>query len=143
MTRIFTDSSESEEAFYEAFARLDLNGMNAVWADLSETFCIHPGGPLLQGKAAVIESWREILSSAEPPSIRYRTLQRFEVGTLAVHLVEELIAPSGRGRSEPTRVLATNVYRPIEGSWRLLAHHASLPLVASRDAAEAEAVRLH
>lgn len=143
MSPIFSDSTETEEAFYEAFARLDLGRMNAVWADLTETLCIHPGGPLVRGKAAVIESWREILSGSEPPSVSYRALQRFGSGTLAVHLVEELIAPSARTQAEPTRVLATNVYRHIEGSWRLVGHHASLPLVTPRAPEAAQSSRLH
>ncbi len=51
-------------------------------------------------------------------------------------LVEERIRPRGEPASAATRVLATNLYQRERGSWRLVAHHASLPLVKARGADE-------
>jgi uncharacterized protein (TIGR02246 family) len=121
--------SKVERTFYEAFSRLDLETMQRLWAEDADVSCIHPGGPLIQGKDGVIQSWGEIFTSASPPTIEYRVLSTRAAEDLAVHLVEERIRPSGERSAEATRVLATNVYVVREGGWRMLAHHASLPLV--------------
>lgn len=139
----FTDAAAAERAFYEAFAACDLKGMGEVWANQQETVCIHPGGAPLRGKAAILGRWREILGGTSPPSIRHRELQRFANGALSVHLVEELIvAPDGMPR-DGTRVLATNVYGYLGDSWRMLEHHASLPLVTKCPANPGTQTRLH
>ncbi len=139
----FADAAAAERAFYEAFAACDLQAMSAVWADQQEAVCIHPGGPLLRGKAAILESWREILGGTLPPSIRHRELQRFSHGAMSVHLVEELIVPAGGTAEDGTRVLATNVYGYLGDSWRMLEHHASLPLVSKRPPDPAPQATLH
>jgi ketosteroid isomerase-like protein len=127
----FVTPEEVEAAFYEAFENLDIDLMDQVWGEEPETACVHPGGDLLRGKPAVLQSWSEIFSSASRPSLVYRTLQVLGEGPLAVHLVEEMIRP---GSEEPkaSRVLATNVYRRGRGGWRLISHHASLPLVSKQ-----------
>ncbi|MGD8310845.1 MAG: nuclear transport factor 2 family protein [Chromatiales bacterium] len=123
------EPSEAEHAFYEAFSRLDLEAMGRLWADGDEVSCIHPGGHLIRGKDEVLQSWGEIFASASPPTIEYRSLSTQQADGLAVHLVEEMIRPSGQRSTEAGRVLATNVYVLRDGAWRMLAHHASLPLV--------------
>ena len=118
----------TESAFYAAFADRDVKAMRRVWADDARALCIHPGGSLLRGTAAILQSWAEILSGAAPPEIRHHEIQRLAAGDLAVHTVEELIRPAHSGQA-PTRVIATNIYVRTTSGWRLLAHHASLPLV--------------
>jgi len=139
----FVDAATVERAFYEAFARLDLRRMSEVWAEGAETVCIHPGGPLLQGKAAILDSWREILSGSAPPTLRHRAVQRFATGALAVHLVEETITTAGTAVPQTTRVLATNVYAYLGDSWRMLEHHASLPLGTRRAPEPNAPARVH
>ena len=121
--------ADAEAAFYAAFEALDGPAMERVWASSPDVFCIHPGGPLLSGHEAVVASWLEIFSSADPPKMEFRLVHSQEHGDMAVHLVEERIAP-GRSRSaEAAVVFSTNVYRRNAGGWRLLSHHASVPLV--------------
>lgn len=125
---MFDTPEELESAFYTAFEACDLASMGKVWHDDPRTRCIHPGGDLLQGYAAVMESWRSILASATPPVVHIRRLDQLRVDDVAIHLVEERIGPSGN-RADLTRVLATNGYRRTADGWRLFMHHASLPLV--------------
>lgn len=129
---LYENASAVEAAFYSAFASVDIEVMDQVWARRVEPLCVHPGGDLLRGRIAVMESWMEIFSGTAPPRIEHRLLGHYTSGDLAVHLVEELIQPSGRTAEAPNRVLATNVYTREEGSWRLVEHHASLPLVEQR-----------
>ena len=109
--------------------------MGRVWLDSPETSCIHPGGALLQGSRAVLASWAEIFRDAQPPRVQHRVLQTSLDRELAVHTVEENVS-SGAGKRRAV-ILATNVYRYSDGGWRMLAHHASLPLVETDRRAEA------
>ena len=126
----FNTPDQAEAAFYGAFQELDTELMAQVWSDDPDAACVHPGGDLLQGKSAVMQSWIEIFGAAERPTLVHRTLQATGNGELAVHLVEEMIRPGGK--SDASRVLATNVYQRERGGWRMVAHHASLPIMAGR-----------
>ncbi len=132
MSLRFNSAEETEGAFYRAFQELDLELMGQVWCDLPETCCLHPGGGLLLGKAAVLQSWSEIFAAAERPSMVHRCLQITTNGDLSVHQVEELIRPGGNPKGKASRVIATNVFRRDLNGWRMLTHHASLPLVGSK-----------
>ncbi len=140
MSSGFSTPEEAEDAFYQAFEQLDPPLMQQVWGDDPEAVCVHPGGDLLSGTRAVAQSWSEIFGAAERPTVVHHTLRTTVDGDLAVHLVEERIRPAGSGNPEPSRVLATNVYRRGRGGWHMLAHHASLPLVGAR---RQERGRLH
>lgn len=123
----FTNPAEAEAAFYTAFRDLDIDGMRQVWLASEGTSCIHPGGDLLQGIEAILASWTSIFGDNQPPHVDHRLIQASANGNLAVHTVEESIR-SHDGETHAV-VLATNVYGMVEGGWRMLAHHASLPLV--------------
>jgi predicted SnoaL-like aldol condensation-catalyzing enzyme len=123
----FSDPTQTEAAFYAAFRHLDIGQMKDVWLDSAKASCVHPGGGLLQGIDAVLASWGEIFRDSQPPQVEYRLVQAIADAGLAVHTVEEFVS-SGSGERR-ARVLATNVYRYVDGSWWMLAHHASLPLV--------------
>ncbi len=127
MSQAFPDPTTAEAAFYHAFRTLDLGGMRAVWHDSAEASCIHPGSGLLHGTEAIIASWAKIFDHSQPPSVRPRLLQAATDHNLAVHTVAEHIS-SGSGDSAAL-VIATNVYTRTREGWRLLSHHASLPLV--------------
>lgn len=126
----YPDPTSAEDAFYAAFRELDDEGMQTVWSDSTDASCIHPGGGLLQGKSAVINSWREIFKEARPPTIEHRLIRASADARLAVHTVEERVN-SGSGSREAI-ILATNVYIYCDGGWSMLAHHASLPLLEAR-----------
>jgi ketosteroid isomerase-like protein len=122
----FSTSEIVEAAFYAAFANCDLKAMDAVWAD-AEVICIHPGSSALVGREVVMRSWTNILTNAEPPTLKVEVISRTVCNELAVHVVAEHITPE-TGSPEPASVvLATNVYCLEKDGWRLLEHHASMP----------------
>ena len=139
----FATPEQAEAAFYRAFETQDLALMQRVWGAGTEVACLHPGGDLLLGAPAVLASWRQILQGARPPSVVFSRLQAQGDATTRVHLVEELISPSGGADDDSTRVLATNVYRREGEGWRLQLHHASLPMVPSQADAEKPERQLH
>ena len=130
---VYDHPAAAEAAFYAAFAAVDSAAMEKVWATEVELLCVHPGGSLLRGKKAVMQSWIAIFARSDPPEIEHRLIGHFESGNLAVHLVEELIRPHGHSTSTPNRVLSTNVYVREAQSWCMAEHHASLPLVEHSD----------
>lgn len=132
----------AEAAFYAAFAATDLRAMGRVWEDGADVACIHPGGQLLQGKLAVMQSWADILSGVSPPRIDYRPLNRISAPDLEIHLVEESIRAGADPGAAPSRVIATNVYARGASGWRLRLHHASLPLM-TRPGTSGPAQKLH
>lgn len=132
MSRRFDSPADAEAAFYQAFRDLDLVAMEAVWDDELEPLCIHPAGVMMRGKASILQSWAEIFGRARPPVIEVHSGALTTTGDLVIHLVEELIRPGDRPKCESTRLLSTNIFRRGRDGWRLLVHHASLPLVEGR-----------
>ncbi len=133
-----------ETAFYDAFARLDLRLMATIWLPGHRAVCIHPGGQMLRGADAVLESWRHIFDGAEPPIVEHRLIDAFAAADLAVHLVEEAIRPRTTSTERANRLIATNVYVLEHGLWYLAEHHGSLPLVRPpRGETPREKPRLH
>jgi len=126
MTSVFNDSHAVETAFYDAFRRLDTDRMRALWIDDESAACVHPGGDLLQGRIAVMESWAEIFRAAQPPDVGFTVLSADVRDDLAIHLVREHVASAD---GQHARVIATNVYRRTDNGWRMQLHHASLPLI--------------
>lgn len=124
----FATPEAAQEAFYAAFAATDFAAMSEVWRDDPDALCIHPGGGLLKGTTTVMQSWLEIFSAAQPPTIDIEPVTGMTSGDLAVRVLVELIRPNGQPSESATRVLATNVFRFQDGSWLLVGHHASLPL---------------
>ncbi len=127
----YPNPSSVEASFYSAFNKHDTSAMRDLWWDNLKAYCIHPGGPALQGLASIVESWGNILVAADPPSVSYRTVDETLDGNLAIHIVEESIRPSKSSSHPPSLVLATNIYIRDEGGWKMMAHHASLPLVGT------------
>jgi len=140
MTEALETPGAAESAFYAAFEALDGERMRELWAESADVSCVHPGGPLLTGRDAVVQSWVEIFDAADPPRMEYRVLRRRQAEDLAVHLVEEHIRASGSKPGAAAVVFATNVYTLTDRGWRLISHHASTPLVRRE---KADARQLH
>ena len=120
----FPTADEAERAFYRAFANLSLGEMGRVWA-ADGIACIHPGGPLLTGMEAVLESWARILGAGTTPDLCYETVLIQASGGLSTHMVRETLGSvTERGT---VVVQAVNVYRRQSGGWRMVLHHATPP----------------
>jgi ketosteroid isomerase-like protein len=111
--------------FYRAFEALDLDLMDAVWAHGEHVTCVHPGWPLLQGWAAVRDSWGAIFASTEEMRFTISDVRVVAAPDLAVVTCRENILSGVAGRIAVTSVLATNAFEQRAGGWRLILHHAS------------------
>jgi len=120
----FPTPEDAEQAFYEAFANADLSAMMAVWANRSFIECIHPMGDRVQGYDAVEESWREIFEGGLRVRFKLSGVHRTQDALIAVHVLYEHLSTAGDDDDWPP-VIATNVFQLIDGSWRMIHHHAS------------------
>ena len=120
----FATPQETENAFYDALEKADLEAMMAVWADDDEIVCVHPGGMRLTGVEQVREAWRQIFNGGAVLRIKLRQLQTIDGMTLTVHSVYEQISIDG-GTEQPPPMIATNIYQRAENGWRMVVHHAS------------------
>ncbi len=128
--RIQKEVARANRAFYEAFERLDLDAMAAVWAPDDRVRCVHPGWELIVGLERVLMSWDLIF--------KHTTSIAFDVTDLAIEVLGDGLAwvtcvENIRGGDDPaaaaTQALATHLFeRDDGGEWRLLLHHAS-PIV--------------
>jgi ketosteroid isomerase-like protein len=124
---------EANEAFYRAFRARDVEAIEAAWSRWAPSACIHPGWDVLDGRQAVLASFRAILESSASPRVSCTQAQARLLGEVAYVTCHELV--------EGARLVATNLFVREEGRW-LLCHHQASPLAASQARArppEAEA----
>lgn len=111
----------ANRAYYEAFEARDLDAMSAVWHHDDAVACTHPGWRTLHGWGAVAASWFALFRG--PQHLQFiLTDERVQVaGDVAwVTVDEDLIGDEVSGT-----VAAVNVYRRIDGRWRMVLHHGS------------------
>jgi ketosteroid isomerase-like protein len=112
-------------AYYRAFLSGDFAAMSRVWAD-DGVSCVHPGWTPLVGRAAVIESYRSILTSQNRVRIAHREDTAIVTGEEGRVLCIEIV--------EGTALLAaTNFFRRVGGAWRMVHHQASPIAIATED----------
>ena len=107
----------ANRAFYRAFNDGDVDAMDAIWARSSPVFCVHPGWNLLEGRDAIIESWRRILSDGNQPRVVTGGENAQILGDAAIVLCREFVAG--------TPLTATNLYVLEDNAWKIAHHHSS------------------
>jgi ketosteroid isomerase-like protein len=105
----------ANQAFYDAFNQKDPMLMDNVWATLPGVTCIHPGWNLLEGREAVLGSWRNILTNPAQPRIVTGGAKVSVRGDVAVVVCRELVGGA--------QLVATNVFVFEVKAWKLLHHH--------------------
>jgi ketosteroid isomerase-like protein len=90
----------ANRAFYRAFAGRDFDAVQSLWSKARPVACIHPGWPRLIGLDAVLQSFADILSNPESPTV----------------LCDEIVGQSV--------LAATNVFALDPEGWRMVHHQA-------------------
>jgi ketosteroid isomerase-like protein len=111
-------------AFYRAFAERDVAAMDALWAHSVAVACVHPGWQVLNGREAVMASWRGILNGV-PPTIQCSEETAHVTGTSAFVVCTETL--------EAGELVATNVFVQEAGDWKIAHHHAGPVASADED----------
>jgi hypothetical protein len=112
--------SFANEAFYRAFAGLDLDLMADVWARETEVRCLHPGAHPLLGRDRVMASWGEIFANSELGSISFQVRETALTGGIGIVCCFEAV----NGHFG----IATNLFAREGKSWRMI-HHQAGPIV--------------
>ena len=115
-------------SFYTALSLADFGLMQRLWLEVPEAVCVHPGWPALHGWDAIRASWQQIFDHQGPLRIWPTEVEvRLYGQTAEISCVENIDMSQVRGTSV-LQTRATNVYRLVDGHWKLLEHHAvSMP----------------
>jgi ketosteroid isomerase-like protein len=116
--------------FYRAFGRSDYAEMDAIWARRVSVLCLHPGWTAIEGRDAVMESWRHILGDPDF-HIMCHDERVHLYGDLAIVLCEEELAGGGL-------LAATNIFIREDGVWRMVHHQASAIIPSGRGGTPAQ-----
>jgi ketosteroid isomerase-like protein len=116
---------EANERFYMALNALDIDGMDEVWANDEGAVCVHRGREAIIGYARIRESWSIIFSSSGSMSIAAEGSCIQLSGDVAWVVCTETISLMTDEGLAAAAAQATNIFRRIDGSWRMVVHHAS------------------
>ena len=120
-----TDSDavlSANAAYYRAFRTGDDALMGRVWG-LDDVTCVHPGWPVIVGRAPVLESYRQIMSNPRQDPVTADDERVFLSGDWARVMCMESVG---------TLMLATtNLFIRVGTEWRMI-HHQASPLAALR-----------
>jgi len=122
----------ANEAYYAAFASGDIKAMDAIWARNTPITCIHPGGPVLDGRDDILASWQPILDSGQTQGFECHNAKAHIVGDLAWVTCLEVLGDGA--------LAATNIFARENGAWKIT-HHQACPTSAVPD--QSEDARIH
>lgn len=115
----------AQSEFYEAFSNGDLKAMERVWAKESPVRCVHPAMSSLEGREAVISSWKQIFSSGGQQGQFKIEPDRVHIEICGMTAICSCVEKTeGGGKLE-----ALNIYKREGGSWRMTLHMAGPVLV--------------
>ena len=133
----------SNERFYRALTRLDIDEMDAVWAHEEGARCIHPGWEVIAGWDVIRQSWDIIFSNTA--SLRVEPSQvsvRLEGDMAWVSCLESIA--SGPEDDSVTMARATNLFVRTSDGWKMILHHASqVPADTDESDDDDGGVRIH
>jgi ketosteroid isomerase-like protein len=138
-------------ALYAALEAGDLDGLTDVWVsgadadDVRGAVCVHPGWPVLRGRASVLRSYALIMAHTEYIQFFLTDVHVSVTGDTALVTCTENILSGGPSPDDSDElgplvgqlVVATNVFRRTPEGWKLWSHHAS-PVLAENDEDEGE-----
>ena len=111
-------------ALYAAFEAGDVDLMESVWdvVDPDQLVCVHPGWPMLRGRAAVLRSWSAVMAGTDYIQFFLTDVQVDLQGAVAIVTCTENVLTSVDVGANAT-VVATNVFVLRPEGWRLRVHH--------------------
>ena len=114
----------ANDQFYRALSLADFNAMERLWLATDDAVCAHPGRPPLHGWAAIRETWRAIFQNQGPLHIWPSEAQVRLFGlTAQVNCLENIDTARVPGAGV-VQTRATNIFRRVDGAWKMLEHHA-------------------
>jgi ketosteroid isomerase-like protein len=112
-------------AFYRAVESLDPNLLEQILAHHEPVRVVHPGWPLISGRAYVKASWERIFDNAGVMQFTIVDPEAHVEGELAWVVCTERLTSVQSGRVVEGLVATTNLFRREGGDWRIAHHHGS------------------
>ena len=114
-------------SFYEAFSAGDFQAMDRLWSTESHVRVVHPGMSSMEGREAVMSSWKQILASTTAGTEDFRIKpSRTQVEICGLVAICSCIETTSKGRGN---LEAVNIYKREGGAWRMILHQAGPILV--------------
>ena len=120
--------------FYKAFSNQDFAHMTTLWTRDGMATCIHPSSNPIVGTKNVLASWQRMFTAQsnqktvlEPHKIRLAVKgSSTAIVTCEEHVYSRRFIRGQKRKTELTnKLLATNLFRKVNGRWLLHYHHAS------------------
>ena len=114
-------------ALYESLESADVDRMAGVWdeAEPDRLVCVHPGWPMLRGRAHVLRSFSAIMANTPYIQFFLTDVQVSVTHAAAVVTCTENILTAVEEQGSTGQVVATNVFVLRPDGWRLQVHHGS------------------
>lgn len=136
----------ANQEYYSAFEAGDLDRMSALWAFDSDAegqvTCVHPGWPMLRGRAEVLRSWALIMANTTYIQFVLTDVQATVHGDVAMVTCGENVLTAAEGSESEFAaggsIVASKVFVRTESGWRLWLHHGS-PVMERDDDEDDEA----
>jgi ketosteroid isomerase-like protein len=123
------DLAAANESFYAALENGDVDALERLWMDDPGVVCTHPGLVPIYGARAVMRSWAAVLASTPYLQFVLTDVVIDVHGDVGVVTCTENLLSATDGMPETAfaggKAVATNVYRRVDGNWRMWVHHAS------------------
>ena len=120
-----TEVLATNEAFYRAFEKKDIEAMSVIWSQGTGSLCIHPGRNVLRGWREIELSWLQIFRNTKYLEIETEIIAvEIRDNVAYVILIEKLLQIVG-GRSVQAQSMATNIFEQMASTWYLVHHHGS------------------
>ena len=116
---------EVNQKFYDAFNKNDIELMIGVWLNDSASQCIHPGWDVLNGFEPIMISWQKIFTAAQDLEIKLSHLEVTTSEDLAWVTCQENLFSILSSGVQLSKVHSTNLFKKINGEWKMILHHAS------------------
>ncbi|MFB8238219.1 nuclear transport factor 2 family protein [Kitasatospora sp. NPDC089913] len=136
---------EANRALYEALENGDQEAVEDAWLGAGEAddkggvVCVHPGWPVLRGRAQVTRSYMLIMANTEYIQFILTDEEAEVQGDVALVTCTENILSGGEAEEEGElgplvggKVVSTNLFRRTPAGWKLWSHHGS-PVLTSAD----------
>ena len=119
------DVQATNEAFYRAFEKKDIEAMEQLWSKGSGSLCIHPGQSALKGWDDIRRSWVQIFKNTQYLEIDIDLVTTEVNSTIAYIVLTETVRQVIRRRQMVAKSTATNIFEKMGDRWYLIPHHGS------------------
>ena len=132
---------KTNELFYQAIENANMDLMEVIWvpAEYGDgATCIHPGQSAIHGRSKIMRSWAVVCSRINYLQFFITDAQVRRIGDVAVVTCVENVLSEMPGQESASlgfggsHYEAINVFRKIDGRWRLLTH-CSAPVFPAGD----------